>query len=83
MQTLTIQIKAHDGLKALHDLEGKHLIHIVKKNEFESPALPGEAMSFKAFQNWIHIAEDTPKLTLREAKVKSANKRKQLQKLTT
>ena len=82
MQTLTIQIKYHEGLKALHDLEGKHLIHIVEKNEFDSPALPGEAMSFKAFQNWIHTAEDTPKLTLREAKAKWANKIKQLQKLT-
>ena len=59
------------------------MLHIaVEKKEFASPALPGEAMSLKAFQNWIHASEDSTNVTLREAKAKWANKRKQLQKLT-
>lgn len=40
MQTLTIQIKDHDGLKALQDLEGKHLIHIVEKTNLTRPLYP-------------------------------------------
>lgn len=82
MQTLTIQITDDNGLKALHALEEKHFIRIVEKKEFDSPALPGEAMNLKAFQNWIRTSEDSPNITLREAKAKWANKRKQLQKLT-
>ncbi len=53
----------------------------LKKKNLTLP-LPGEAMSLKAFQNWIHASEDSTNITLREAKAKWANKRKQLQKLT-
>ena len=82
MHTLTIQIKDHNGLKAIHDLEGQQLIQIVEEKQFDSPALPGEAISYKAFRTWINIAEDTPKIRLQEAKAKWEDKRKQLQKLT-
>jgi len=82
MQTLTIQITDDNGLKAIRALEGKHFIRIVEKNDFDSPPLPGAALSLKAFKTWIANAETTPTIDLKEAKAKWAAKRKQLQKLT-
>ncbi len=82
MQTLTIQITDNNGLKAIHALEEKHVIRIVENNEFDSPALPGKAMSLKAFQNWITEAENSSTVSLKEAKAIWAGKRKQLQKIT-
>jgi hypothetical protein len=80
MQTLTIQITDNNGLRAIHALEEKHFIRIVENADFESPALPGAALSLKAFKTWISDAENTPTIDLKEAKAKWANKRKQLQK---
>jgi hypothetical protein len=82
MQTLTIQITDNNGLKALHALEDKHFIRIVENSDFDSPSLPGTALSFKAFKTWISEAEETPTIDLKEAKAKWATKRKQLRKLT-
>lgn len=79
-QTLIIQITDDAGLKALHHLEEKQHIRIVKNARFDSPALPGKALSLKAFQNWIDQAKNTPAIDLKAAKAKWANKRKQLQK---
>ena len=82
MQTLTIQITNNNGLKAIHALENKHFIKIVENNDFDSPSLPGAALSVTAFRNWINDAENTPTIDLKEAKAKWVLKRKQLQKLT-
>ena len=82
MQTLTIQITDNNGLKAIHALEDKNFIRIVENNNFDSPSLPGAALSLKAFKTWINNAEQTPTIDLKEAKATWAIKRKQLQKLT-
>ena len=82
MQTLTIQITDNNGLKALHALEDKHYIRIVENSDFESPSLPGSALSIKAFKTWISGAEETSTIDLKEAKAKWAIKRKQLRKFT-
>jgi hypothetical protein len=82
MQTLTIQITDNSGLKAINDLEKKQFLRIVDKQEFTSPALPGRSLSLKEFRDWISEAENSPTISLKEAKVKWAGKRKQLQKLT-
>ncbi len=82
MQTLTVQITDNNGLKALHALEEKHFIRIVKNTDMDSPSLPGQAISLKSFRNWIGAAEDSPTIDLKDAKEKWANKRKQLLKLT-
>lgn len=81
MQTLTVQITGNNALKALHALEEKRLIKIVDDNEFESPFLPGEELSIKAFRNWISKTEADPTFDINEAQQKWQQKRKQLQKL--
>lgn len=82
MQTLTIQITSESGLKALHALEEKHHIKIIDDADLDSPSLPGPPLSLKAFKEWIAKSEETPTVSLKEAKSKWAEKRKQLQKLT-
>lgn len=82
MQTLTIQITNTSGLKAIHALEEKKAIRIVDDTEWDSPALPGEQMSLKAFKDWIARSEEAPTVSLKEAKSQWTNKKKQLQKLT-
>jgi len=82
MQTLTVQIRNSNALKALHTLAEKHFIKIVDDANLDSPALPGGQLSLKAFKNWVSNAENTDTVDLKEAKSKWASKRKQLQKLT-
>jgi hypothetical protein len=82
MQTVTVEISDKGGLKALEDLAHKHFIRIVSKTDIDTPALPGEPMSVKAFKNWISESENAPLMSLTEARNKWAGKRKLLQKLT-
>lgn len=82
MQTVTVQITNKNALKALHALEHKQFIRILENSEIDSPALPGLALSLSAFKQWIGAAELSPSVDLNEAKVKWADKRKQLFPLT-
>ncbi|HTR31729.1 MAG TPA: hypothetical protein VMH27_20795 [Puia sp.] len=82
MRTLTVQITNNSALKALHALEEKNYIKIVKSSALASPSLPGKAMDLPAFEAWISDAENAPSLSLKEAKSKWASKKKQLQKIT-
>lgn len=82
IQTLTIQIKTDIALKALHSLAEKHDIKIIDDILPDSPALPGDPLSLKAYKNWIADAENSPTLDLKEAKAKWTSKRRQLQSLT-
>lgn len=80
MQTLTVQLTNQNALKALHSLEEKHFIRIVK--DIDSPSLPGSPISLRAFKEWVTNAESNDTLSLNEARQKWTGKRKQLQKLT-
>ena len=82
MQTLTVQITNNSALKALHALEEKQYIKIVKSPGLASPALPGKAMDLPAFEAWISDAENTPTVTLKEAKSRWASRKKKLQKIS-
>jgi hypothetical protein len=82
MQTVTVQLTNSSALKALHALEDKHFIKIVKSPGFASPSLPGKEMDLPAFEAWISDAENAPTVSLKEAKSKWALKKKQLQKIT-
>jgi hypothetical protein len=82
MQTLTVQITNTSALKALHALEEKRYIKIVKSPGLASPYLPGKEMDLPAFESWISDAENAPTLSLKEAKSRWATKKKQLQKVT-
>jgi hypothetical protein len=79
MQTLTVQLTNDSALKALHALEDKHFIKIVKSPGFASPSLPGKEMDLQAFEAWISNAENAPGFSLKEAKSKWTLKKKQLQ----
>lgn len=81
MQTLTVQITNSNALKTLYALEEKQLINILDEFASNSPALSGGALNLNAFKSWIANAEDTATIDVTEAKLKWANKRKQLQKL--
>ena len=81
MVSITIELKGEDALKALEDLEEKDLIRIVKEPDRNLYTLPGEPMSDEDFRNWIEFAENTPSLTLNEAKQRWADQKKKLQKL--
>jgi hypothetical protein len=81
MQTLTIELTGNDSLKALEDLEHKHLIRIVKGSDLSSYSLPGEPINIDDFRKWVEYAENTPTVSLTEAKQKWAEQKKKLQKL--
>ncbi len=75
MQTIILQINNDNALKALLDLESKHLISILENSDIDSPSLPGAALSLNEFKNWIKEAEQTSTVSLIEAKEKWAKKR--------
>lgn len=82
MHTLTLQVTNESALKTIQSLEQKQLIKIVEDTNLDSPALAGAPLSLKAFKNWIHDAESTNTISLKEAKSKWAEKRKQLQQIS-
>ena len=81
MQTLTIELTGTDSLRALKDLEYKRLIRIVKNPDLDSYALPGEPVSEEDFKKWVEYAEESPTVSLTEAKQRWASQKKKLQKL--
>lgn len=78
--TLTIELLNSNALKSLKDLEQQHLIKIVEKPELTSYTLPGEPMSVEEFKNWVEYAEDSPKVSLSEAKQRWAAQKEKLGK---
>jgi hypothetical protein len=81
MQTLTIELTGTDSLKAIKDLEHKRLIRIVKNSDLNLYSLPGEEISEEDFKKWVEYAEESPTVSLIEAKQRWAAQKKKLQKL--
>ena len=81
MQTLKIELTGYDSLKVLKDLENRHVIRIVKEPDLNSYALPGEQISEQDFKNWVDYSEDSPTISLTEAKQRWATQKEKLQKL--
>jgi hypothetical protein len=81
MQTITIELTDNNSLKALQELEHKRLIRIVKEPDLNSHALPGKPISQDDFRKWVAYAEDSPTVSLAEAKQRWATQKKKLQKL--
>jgi hypothetical protein len=84
MQTLTIELTGNNSLKALkalQDLEHKNLIRIIKIPDLTSYSLPGEPISVDDFRKWAEYAENSPTVSLIEAKQRWALQKKKLQKL--
>lgn len=80
MQTLTIELKGNNALKALQELEQKQLIRILKSVDLNSYALPGDEISDENFKKWVEFAESSPTVSLTEAKQKWTTKKNKLQK---
>ena len=81
MQILTIELTNNNSLKALEELEHKRLIRIIKEPDLNSYALPGEPVSVEDFRRWVKYAEDSPTVSLSDAKKRWEIKKKNLQKL--
>ncbi len=81
MQILKIELTDNNSLKALQELEHKHLIRIVKEPDLNSYALPGEPINREDFRKWVKYAESSPTVSLAEAKQRWATQKKKLQKL--
>jgi hypothetical protein len=81
MQSITIELTGSNSLKALQKLEQKHLIRILKEPDFNSYSLPDEPISNEDFRRWVEYAENSPKVSLNEAKHRWAEQKKALQKL--
>jgi hypothetical protein len=82
MITVTIELTGNNSLKALQDLEQKNLIRILQEPDLNSYSLPGEAISVEDFKKWVEYAENSPTVSLNEAKQRWAEQRNKLQKLT-
>jgi predicted ATP-grasp superfamily ATP-dependent carboligase len=81
MKTLTIELTGNNSLNALKELEHKRLIRIVSKPDLDSYALPGERITEDDFKKWVEYTEDSPTVTVAEAKQRWATQKKKLQKL--
>ena len=81
MQRLTIEFTGNKALKALKDLEHEQLIRIVREPDLNSYIFPGKPISNEDFRRWIEYAEESPMVTLVDAKQRWAEQKKKLQKL--
>ncbi len=78
MQTLTISINNYSAIEVIRLLEKKKDISIIEESNINTMSLAGAATSVDEFRNWINAAEQTPTLSLEEAKLKWDIKRNQL-----
>lgn len=81
MQKLTIELTANNSLKALQVLEHKHLIRILKESDLNSYSLPGDPISEEDFRKWVKYAENSPTVSITDAKQRWAEQKKKLEKL--
>ncbi len=79
MHTMTLQINDEDALKTLLELERRHYISILENSNTNSPSLPGSPMSQSEFEKLIAEAEQSPLITLNEAKEKWARQKERFQ----
>jgi hypothetical protein len=79
MDKVIIELTGDNSLKALKELENRKLIRILRNPKQVSYALPGEPISDIDFKNWIEYAENTPTLTLNEAKQQWSSQKRKLQ----
>jgi hypothetical protein len=71
-------LKNNLAFEELHNLEEKNLIRIINE-DFSSYALPGKPINNDEFKAWVDYAEDTPTISLNEAKQQWEIRKKKLQ----
>jgi len=80
MQTILIELKNNKAFEELHNLEEKNLIRIVTE-DLSSYSLPGKPIDETEFSAWVEYAENTPTVSLNEAKQRWDAQKKKLQGL--
>ncbi len=80
MRILTIELTGNNSLKALHYLENKNLIRIVKEPDTNLYSLPGKPISVEDFKKWVEYAENSPTVSLTEANQRWAGQKEKLRK---
>jgi hypothetical protein len=80
MQTILIELKNNKAIEELHNLEEKDFIRIVNE-DFSSYSLPGKPINEDEFRSWVDHAENTPTVSLIEAKQQWEARKKKLQNL--
>jgi poly(3-hydroxyalkanoate) synthetase len=80
MQTLKVELTSDNSLKALQELECQHLIRIVTEPDPNSYSLPGHPVSDEEFRKWIEQSENSPEISLTEAKKQWIEQKKKLKK---
>ena len=80
MQTILIELKNNKAFEELHNLEEKNFIRIVNE-DFSSYSLPGKPINEEEFHVWVEYAENTPTVSLNEAKQRWETQKKKLQNL--
>ncbi len=68
MQKITVQLTGKHSLGALRELENQHLIKIVDEPDYNAWAVPGEPIEKEDFIKWVKYAENSPTVTLNEAR---------------
>jgi len=82
MQTVLIEIKNNSAFEALQALEHQNVIRIMNDDAgYSSFALQGEQSSIDDFIKWIHYAENSPTVSLIDAKKQWNEKKNRLQKI--
>ena len=79
MEILTIEFKGDEALKELH-LEQKDLIRIVREPDSNLYSLPGGPISNDDFTNWIEYVDNSPTISLIEAKQRWEDQKRILKK---
>jgi len=79
MDKVIIELTGDNSLKALKELENRKLIRILRNPKQASYVLAGEPISEVDFKNWIEYAENTPTLSLNEAKQQWSSQKRKLQ----
>ena len=80
MQTILIELKNNQAFEELHNLEEKKLIRIINE-DFSSYVLPGKPINEEEFRAWVEYAENTPTVSLNEAKQRWESRKKKIQNL--
>ena len=80
MEKLIIELTDSQSLKALQELESRQLIRILKKPDLNALALAGEPITEEDFKNWVRYAEESPMVSIQEARQKWAAQKEKLRK---
>ncbi|MBW6499025.1 MAG: hypothetical protein K0B09_11595 [Bacteroidales bacterium] len=79
METLTIKVTDEKALKALREMEEKHLIEIIEHFVPDSLALPGSEINEEDIRKWADRAELAPSISLNEARLRWEIRKKKIQ----